>query len=132
MRVLCSLVLGFLVSTSSGVGAEGKKPATNAEKIVGTWTLPAFDQGVLAGVPAIVRQQTAQVRLVQALERRLTLRRKLAVGRGLNAAGEAEETWEYGRKVAEIRRQIAGGMVARWGRLWRDFWDGRPQKGDPR
>jgi hypothetical protein len=36
MRVLCSLVLCWSVVALPSVRAEGKKPATNAEKIVGT------------------------------------------------------------------------------------------------
>jgi hypothetical protein len=37
MRVLCSFVLCLSVVVLLAVGAEGKKSATNAEKIVGTW-----------------------------------------------------------------------------------------------
>ena len=37
MRILCSLVLCLSVVALPAVGAEGKKPATNAEKIVGKW-----------------------------------------------------------------------------------------------
>jgi uncharacterized protein (TIGR03066 family) len=50
MRVLGSLMLCLSVVALAAVGAEGKKPASNAEKIVGKWKVVKSDAIPLGNV----------------------------------------------------------------------------------
>ena len=97
------------------------------------------DATAIARLPGLVRQRAAELRLVEALERRVAARRKAVAAMGANGAVEARGLDRRAAKVAALRRQAGAvgplvraaldGFAPHWAALGRWASRGLPHGG---